>query len=910
MNGRVGASPPADASGPATSGRVASVLGRQVAVPRPRPERPSHAPAVPLRVHSGKIAVPELPAEFTPRPALRRRLDLATAAQVVMLSAPAGSGKTLLLADWVRDAEQPETAWVSVDADDNDPQRLWSALLTSLRALPSLAQDGRLERTPGSVASRYDGDLMDELTETLDGCDPPVRVVLDDVHELTGQDVLRDLNRLIRLRPRGVRLVLASRSDPLISIPRLRLEGRLHELRADVLRFSLADTRALLTAAGLELLPAQVAVLHARTEGWVAGLRLAALALRRTDDVGAFLDSFSGDERSVAEYLTGEILQGLGPERQDFLRVVSVCSPLPAELAAALSGRADADRVLDELHHETALVERTSPGHYRIHPLLRSYLVADLARHRPESYRELQTAASRWWSGASEPVHALRHAQRAGDRGEIAELVHRSGVALLLGGDLGPLRRALAAVGPGARSADPWLALTAAITHLDSGALLAATAELHDAGVAWPEFPDVDLAALRASAELLATARGLAGWSFDHVAEGARRPRPELEALLHVSRGAARLGGPTAVDVDRVRADLERALDLARAHDLGYLEVQSLWMLATLAAMRGDRRGMVTTAEQAVAAAARHSRHPSAWSAGPMGMLAFADLMHGEPAVAAARSGEALETGEALPPEAAYTLHAVHGAALADLGQRAAGLAEMRAARVEFGDTPAPRAMLASLAVLEHRVALLNGNLAAAAEVVRWFGVRVGETGEALLLKAWTETARGRHDAARVIVAPLSGPGQSVLLRQTVVEARLVEVEAALQAGDRDAGRVALEVALVEAEPIDAVRPFALAGPLTQQVLGARTALDGGGFAAQVTVARAAVVPEPAVLLSDRELTVLALLPSLLSAREIAAEFTVSVNTVKSHIRSIYAKLGVSSRREAVLAAHDRGLMP
>ena len=117
-------------------------------------------------------------------------------------------------------------------------------------------------------------------------------------------------------------------------------------------------------------------------------------------------------------------------------------------------------------------------------------------------------------------------------------------------------------------------------------------------------------------------------------------------------------------------------------------------------------------------------------------------------------------------------------------------------------------------------------------------------------------------------------------------------------------------VALVEAEPIDAVRPFALAGPLTQQVLGARTALDGGGFAAQVTVARAAVVPEPAVLLSDRELTVLALLPSLLSAREIAAEFTVSVNTVKSHIRSIYAKLGVSSRREAVLGAQERGLMP
>ena len=194
-----------------------------------------------------------------------------------------------------------------------------------------------------------------------------------------------------------MQLVLASRSDPPISVPRLRLEGRLHELRADLLRFTVDDTAALLTATGLVLTPAQVAVLHARTDGWAAGLRLAALALRRTDDPAAFLTQFSGDERSVADYLTGEILDGLKPETQDFLRVVSVCSPVPAALAAELSDRADADRLLDDLRQETALVERTSPGTYRIHPLLRSYLTADLARTRPETYRQSQAAAARWW---------------------------------------------------------------------------------------------------------------------------------------------------------------------------------------------------------------------------------------------------------------------------------------------------------------------------------------------------------------------------------------------------------------------------------------------------------------------------------------------------------------------------------
>jgi LuxR family maltose regulon positive regulatory protein len=908
MNAQPGRRQPAEVSAPAVLGRVAAVPGRQGAVPYPR-EGPRSASAGLLRVHPSKLVVPELPAEFTPRPALRQRLDSATAAQVVVLSAPAGSGKTLLLADWVRETEQPATAWVSLDADDNDPRRLWSAVWTSLLALPSLSQEGPLPRAAGNAAMRYEGDLVDALAEMLDALDPPVRVVLDDVHELIGQDVLRDLNRLICLRPKGLRLVLASRSDPPISVPRLRLEGRLHELRADVLRFSLADTSALLTAAGLTLPPTQVAVLHARTEGWVAGLRLAALALRHTDDAQAFLSNFSGDERSVAEYLTGEILEGLGPERQDFLRVVSVCSSLAADLAAELSGRADADRVLDVLHHETALVERTAPGLYRIHPLLRSYLVADLARHRPDTYRQLHTAAARWWFTADEPVHALHHAERAGDREVVTDLVHRAGVALLLGGELGPLRRALAAVGAGARMADPWLALTAAITHLDADALPAATAELQNAQRAWPEAPGADLDALRTSAELLATARGLAGWSFSSAPAEAERVQPEMEALLHASRGAAQFGGPHAVDVDGGRTELEQALGLARAHDLGYLEVQSLWMLAVLAAMRGDLRNMAAIAEQAVVAAARRGRHPSAWSAGPMGLLAYADLLRGEPAVAAARSGAALETADPLPPEAAYTLHAVHGAALADQGQRATGLAEMRSARAEFGDLSAPPAMLASLAVLEHRVALWNGNLDAAAQAARWFATRVGETGETLLLKAWTQTARGRHEAARSIVSPVFEPDRPVLLRHTVVEAHLLDAEAELQAGHREAGRVALDAALATAETIGAARPFALAGPLTRQLLSARTTA-GGAFAAQVAAARVAVMPDPAVLLSDRELAVLALLPSLLSAREIAAEFTVSVNTVKSHIRSIYAKLGVSSRREAVLVAHDRGLMP
>jgi LuxR family transcriptional regulator, maltose regulon positive regulatory protein len=518
-----------------------------------------------------------------------------------------------------------------------------------------------------------------------------------------------------------------------------------------------------------------------------------------------------------------------------------------------------------------------------------------------------------------EPVHALRHAERAGDPELIIELLHRAGVALLLGGNLGPLRRALAAVGPGARAADPWLSLTAAITQLEERDLPAAAAELQNARCAWPQTPDAGLDALRASAELLARTEGLAVEPFPQASddgertgpEGAEDAQPEMAALLHASRGVAEYASPGGADLDLARTEMQRALDLARAHDLGYLEVQTLWMLATLAAVRGDLRGMEATAEQAVAAAARRGRHPSAWSAGPMGMLAYADLLRGDPAAAASRCEEALRTGDPLAPEAAHMLHVVHGAALADQGQRAAGLAEMRAARADFRDTSVPPAMLAALAVLEHRVALLTGNLGAAAQVAHWLDLRAGTTGETLLLQAWTETAAGRHAAARTVVAPVYGRSMPILLPQTVVEAHLLDAEAALQSGDQPSGRAALELALTEAETVGVVRPFALAGPCTQELLSAWAAANGRGtFAAQVAAARAAVVPDPAVLLSERELAILALLPSLLNAREIADEFTISVNTVKSHIRSIYAKLGVSSRREAVLHAHDAGLLP
>ena len=354
-----------------------------------------------MRISESKTAAPELPAGFTTRPRLLAQLDRATGDQLVVVVAPPGYGKTLLLADWVRRGG-PRTAWVSLDGDD-DPPRLVSSLLTALRKIPALRAHAELHRIERDAGEHPGATVIDEIADVLDGLRPPVRVVLDDLHEL-GPEALRELARLVRRHPAGLRLVVACRADPPLSLARLRLQGRLRELRAEHLSFTFEEASTLLGASGLDLTTAQVALLQARTEGWVAGLRLAALALRHADDPDELIASFSGSQRSVADYLTGEVLADLPEDSRDLLRAVSVCSTLPLELAVELTGLPHAGRMLDGLRRDSALMECTGPGTYRIHGLLRTYLLAELARHRPRVRRAAGRARGRRprsWSAGS-----------------------------------------------------------------------------------------------------------------------------------------------------------------------------------------------------------------------------------------------------------------------------------------------------------------------------------------------------------------------------------------------------------------------------------------------------------------------------------------------------------------------------
>jgi LuxR family transcriptional regulator, maltose regulon positive regulatory protein len=260
-----------------------------------------------------KISVPELPADLVHRPGLRHELDCAV--DVTLLCAPAGYGKTTLLAEWVNATSDADTAWVRIDRDDDDPRRLWSAVLAAIGRCRSVPPSSRLRTGPADagwdLSAGGSPEFLAELIEALATLPSPLRLVLDDIHEVTRIATLGGIRNFLRDRPPGFTVVLSGRLDPPLGLQRLRPEGRLTELRGDRLRFDRAEAEALLRQLRLTLTDLQIDRLHRQTDGWPAGLRLAAAALAETSDSEAFLAEFSGDERSVADYLVGEVLSAL-----------------------------------------------------------------------------------------------------------------------------------------------------------------------------------------------------------------------------------------------------------------------------------------------------------------------------------------------------------------------------------------------------------------------------------------------------------------------------------------------------------------------------------------------------------------------------------------------------------------------
>ncbi|WP_439381132.1 LuxR C-terminal-related transcriptional regulator [Amycolatopsis lexingtonensis] len=841
-------------------------------------------------VPGGKVAVPRLPGIFVPRARLAVLLEHATTRPVTVVRAPAGAGKTTALAGWAGDGRV--VAWVSLDQDDNDESRLWAAILCALRRCPGVPAGGALDRLAPPGPGRRQPFLAD-LDDALAGLEQPVRLVLDDLQEISQPEPLEALAALARHLPPGLRLVLATRAEPRLRLARLHVEGALSRVEAAELRFTAKETANLLRAAGATVGDDRVRELTERTAGWPAALGWAAVSVREADDADALVASVTGDDRAVARFLADEVLSGLPAATSDLLLCLSVCDAAAPALAVRLSGRSDAGDRLDGLERAMGLVTRTPAETYRLPPLLRVFLRAELDRRNPERVPRLHGIAARWYAGEGRFGEALRHAVAARDREQVLALAREQAVRQVLAGDGNPVRIALTHLGAATVAADPRLRLASALENIQGGRLAEAAADLGDGADGEDLWP--------LAVRHLASVTG----RCPPEAELPAARHPEIVAWANldrawrsVYRGARRHAVTQA----------QEALRLAQGERLDHLVLHSRVAVAVATAVGGDHLAMRRACTGALAVARRHGWRRSPGVAECHLLLAYDDLMRAEP-VAAAR--ELAQAATAEVPGGVPMLRPLReffeGMVRFDDGDRVASSQLMRAARHRLADlVELSREVVAVCAVAEYHAALTLGEGLHAAEVLAWAQERLPGSGELALLRIRGHLAADETDAAEAVLRDTASA--TSLLPATPVDRCLAETALALRSHRRTKALHALDRALALARPNGLVRPFALAEPRVGRLL-----IDhSGGFGSLDRFAqgiRGRLVPHaPPSDLTDREQVVLQRLPSQRSLDEIASDLTVSVNTVKTHVRAIYGKLGVNNRRSAVVVARHHGL--
>ncbi|MBB5855602.1 LuxR C-terminal-related transcriptional regulator [Amycolatopsis umgeniensis] len=832
------------------------------------------------------MTVPRVPGIFVPRSRLLALFDRATSRPVTVLRAPAGSGKTTALAGWARAGR--DVAWVSLDEDDNDERRLWAAILLALRRCRGLPEGGSLDRlAPPSPGRRTE--FLADLGDALAVLREPVWLVLDDVQEISRPESSEALAALARHQPPMLRLVLATRVEPKLRLARLQVEGTLSRLGAAELRFSADETASLLRATGAAVSEDRIRELTERTAGWAAALGWAAVSVRDAADADGLVAAVDGDELAVARFFADEVLSRLPPATSDLLLCISACDAVSATLAARLSGSPEAGVTLDELERETGLVARTPADTYRLPPLLRGFLQAELTRRSPSRARRLQGIAARWYAGEGRFGEALTHAVAGRDRQRVLSLARDHAVRQVLAGDGELVRGALAYLGEGALTASPRLRLASALEHVQRGEFTAAATDLGDDGLRLLAVPHLALVTGSRPPEIAVppVARSPEAAAWDKL--------DLVWRSLH--RGARRHAVTRA----------EEALRLAHGERLEHLVLHSRLALAVATALLGDHTAMRRACIGALAVARRHGWRRSPGVAECHLMLAYDDLMRFEPVAAA---GELARAPRAEVPGSAPVLGPLRGffegMVRFDGGDRAAGSQAMRAARHRLVDLELPREITGMCTVAEHHAALVVGEGLHAAEVLAWAQERLPGTAELALLQVRAHLVVEETGlAGKAIRAAASA---RALLPATPVDLCLAETALALRSHRRTTALHALDRALILARPHRLIRPFALAESRVRNLLidhsGGFGPLDG--FAQSV---RGRLVPNtPPSELTDREQVVLRRLPSQRSLDEIASDLTVSVNTVKTHVRSIYGKLGVNNRRSAVVVARHHGL--
>jgi LuxR family maltose regulon positive regulatory protein len=888
-----------------------------------------------------KITAPGTPDWAVPRPRVGQLITEATRwCPLTVVTGPRGAGKTMALALWAA-AESRTVAWVSLDSYYDRPAVFWPYLVAALRRAGVVIPGGPPAAARGQTAHYR---LLLGIASALADRDQPVILILDDFHVLSRPQVLNDLDFVLRHAGAGLRLVACARMDPLLPLYRYRLAGHLAEIRTSDLAFSTAEAGLLLAQHGVTLRADSLQSLTRRTEGWAAGLRLAALSMGTHPDPDRFVHELATEDSALTSYLLDEILNVQPPDVRDVLLSTSIFEEFGAEAAREVAGNEHTGEILSALAHANAFIQPAGRGQFRYHSLFAEVLRLKLGHERPGGPAALHRRAARWYERNGSLAEAVRHAVQAGDWVLAARIVIE---ALAISEIIEPwgdqlLGDEFRAMPPDEAWAEPQPYLVSAAMALSAGQVERCAAALSAAGDLLDRLPaDQQAAGLLAATMIqhavsyrrgdLTTAAAAADQAEQLVGKipgGQLARHPEIRVRVLAGRGTAELWAGHLGEAARL---LESAAETAASAGTGRGRAHCLGRLALVAALRGQLTHATRLANSALAGPAPGQEQPRPGSPDPTALaaLALANLQRMELRQARDLLRRA-DAGLDMTPD--RPVQAVSGLLMAcsALAERRAGSAIEIIATARCGWS-APAWLEQQLNEIESRAHVALGDIPAALVAAQLAGGSDSPAPGAALAHVWA-AAGDAGNARRALEPALAAPGE--VPGQVRLQAHLVDAWLCYRSGAHALGRRSLASALRLAEPEQFRLPFAMESFWIEPVLrrnpelaamhqnllspsfrrdrlpARATAPDRTPAAAPAPRSALALAPAPIIEpLTEREREVLRQASAMLTTAEIASELYISINTVKTHFKSIYRKLAASQRGEAVRRARHLALL-
>jgi LuxR family transcriptional regulator, maltose regulon positive regulatory protein len=874
-----------------------------------------------------KITGHSLPAWAVPRPRIDQLIAAGAGGPLTVVTGPPGAGKTMAIASWAAGHTGPGTiVWITVDEYDNRPHVFWSYVVAALR------QAGIAVPRAGLAAAANDADghmFLLRLASALAVPGPPVIMVIEDLHLLTDADTLDGLAYILKNSAPSLRLVISSRIDPLLPLHRYRLAGELTEIRAEDLAFSVSESRLVMAQHDITLSAQALESLVERTEGWAAGIRLAAISLDGHPDPEQFVKEFGAEDSAVTGYLVDEVLTAQPASVRDFLLRTSILDRVSADVARELSDDQQPD-LLPALAHSNAFIRPVGHGWYRYHPLFAAILRLKLRSERPGQLSDLHRRAARWYLRTGHLTEAVRHAGAAGDWPSAARMVLDE---LAMGALIEPhgnqsLAEEFRRMPAGLTWAQPQPLIVAAAIDLSSARDGLATTSLSAAEGILARLPAGEEVPARLAAALVrmalsrqtgdldaaVTASARAETLLGQIPERLLALHPEIRVQVLLAHGVVQLwAGNLSEAAMTFKAGLANVCDsattLAGAECRGHL--------ALVEALRGRLSRAVELAAQTAGAAANDDDVPrDAATSAASAALAYTHVERNQLRQAHRQLTvtDATLTGR---PDKLISAMAGLIAARSCLAEGRARPALELLGRARRGWS-SPRWLERRLTLVESSACAASGDPQSAIDAAGRADTPATPDVAAALARAWL--AAGDHQAARRALAT-ADTGSGDQPEPGSLEGWLVDARLSYGSGDGARGRRSLERALRLGQPELLRLPFvmerawirpvlrrdpSLARPY-QHLLGPDLVGPDPWPAAHILTRQAA--PLVVEQLSQREQEVLLRLSGMLSTVEIAGEMYISVNTVKTHLKSIYRKLSAGHRGEAVRRARQLKLI-